>query len=480
MAVKRALVTGSVIDGFLVGEKLHSGGMATLWKVTRDDINIPIVMKVPMILDGDDATTIVGFEMEQMILPTLSGIHVPKLFAIGDFSVQPYIVMEYINGTSLLPRLDDAPLPVDEVISLGGRVATALNDLHRQHVIHLDIKPSNIMIRATGEAAFIDFGLSRHDMLPDLLAEEFHLPMGTGPYISPEQIRHNRSDPRSDIFSLGVLLYHLLTHQRPFGFPRSNRALNKRMWRDPVPPRVYNKECPPWLQEIILKCLESNPKDRYPTAAMLAFDLSHPDQVRLTERATKMKQDGMMTALGRWWKVSTSDPAPVTAISTGIVKAPIIMVAVDLSEGMELLAETLRVHVRRVLDTIPGARLACINVLKTNRIGVNYPLDSEGRNIHVQRLVDLKGWAQPLGLISEQVTFHVLEEPDPAAALIEYARSNHVDQILIGARASSTMRRYLGSVSSDVVAQAPCTVTVVRIPERTKSALEAELDALEA
>ena len=156
-------------------------------------------------------------------------------------------------------------------------------------------------------------------------------------------------------------------------------------------------------------------------------------------------------------------PKPVNPISSGIVSAPIIMVAVDLSEGMEALGESLRVHVRRVLDTIPGARLACINVLKTNRIGVNYPLDSEGRNIHVQRLVDLKGWEQPLGLISEQVTFHVLEEPDPATALIEYARSNHVDQILIGARASSTMRRYLGSVSSDVVAQAPCTVTVVRL-----------------
>jgi serine/threonine protein kinase len=77
--------------------------MATLWKVTRPDITTPIVMKVPMILDGDDATTIVGFEMEQMILPMLSGPHVPKLFGIGDFSTQPYIVMEYVEGQSLLP-----------------------------------------------------------------------------------------------------------------------------------------------------------------------------------------------------------------------------------------------------------------------------------------------------------------------------------------------------------------------------------------
>ena len=285
---KQPLVEGSTLDGFLIGEKLHSGGMATLWKVTRPDIPTPIVMKVPMILDGDDATTIVGFEMEQMILPMLSGPHVPKLFGIGDFATQPYIVMEYVEGESLLPRLDAAPRPVEEVIDIGVKVARALTDLHRQHVLHLDIKPSNIMLRPNGEAVFIDFGLSRHEMLPDLLAEEFHLPMGTGPYISPEQILKNRTDPRSDIFSLGVLLYHLLTKQRPFGFPRNNSGLRKRLWRDPVPPRAISPEIPPWLQEIVLRCLESDPDKRYPTAAQLAFDrLGRVDRLDVRTNQTK-------------------------------------------------------------------------------------------------------------------------------------------------------------------------------------------------
>ena len=87
------LQTGSTIDGFRIGEKIHSGGMATLWRVTRPDIDAPIVMKVPTILDGEDATIIVGFEMEMMILPRLSGVHVPKFYAVGDFARQPYIVM---------------------------------------------------------------------------------------------------------------------------------------------------------------------------------------------------------------------------------------------------------------------------------------------------------------------------------------------------------------------------------------------------
>ena len=122
--------------------------------------------------------------------------------------------MERIDGASLRSRFDDAPLPIAEVARIGAKVATALHDLHRQHVVHLDVKPSNIMFRAAvdgrgGEAVLIDFGLSRHDRLPDLLEEEFELPMGTAPYMSPEQVQFVRNDPRSDLFSPGILLYHV-------------------------------------------------------------------------------------------------------------------------------------------------------------------------------------------------------------------------------------------------------------------------------
>ena len=96
---------------------------------------------------------------------------------------------------------------------------------------------------------------------------------------------------------------------------------------------------------------------------------------------------------------------------------------------------------------------------------MTYALDEEGRNLHVQRLVELKEWARPLGLSRDKMTFHVLEHVDPAAALLEYTRSNHVDHILLGAQGIGTLRRLMGSVSSQIVAEAPCTVTVVRVPE---------------
>ena len=461
---------GMVIDGFVLEEKLHKGGMATLWRVRRlqpdnapeGTAQEPLLMKIPILGDNNDPAAIVGFEVEQMIMPKLTGIHVPRYVAAGDFTVQPYIVMELIAGKSLRARFDDAPLPVEEVVQIGVKVATALHDLHRQDVIHLDIKPSNIMFRPTGEAILIDYGLARHDKLPDLLAEEFRLPMGTGPYISPEQVLHIRNDPRSDLFALGVLLYHLATGERPLGNPTSIPGLRRRLWRDPVPPRSFNPAIPPWLQEIIMHCLEVDPAARYSTAAQVALDLQNPEQVTLTERAHKRARDGFFTVMKRWFHSIGIESMPQQSASTQLALAPIVMVAVDLENGSEALAETLRLAARRILQTEPGARLACVTVQKTNRIGMDEVVDKKGRNIHVKHLVGLKHWARPLGIAPDKITYHVLEAPDAAAAIIDYAKVNDVDHIVIGSRGSSVLRRYLGSVSSQVVAQAECTVTVVK------------------
>ncbi len=228
---------GVVIDGFRIEKLVHQGSMAALWRATLGDFAMPLLMKIPLLGYGEDPAAIVGFEVEQMIMPTLTGLHVPRFIAAGDFTQQPYIVMEYIGGQSLRNRLDGAPLPPAEVALIGAKIADALASLHIQHVIHLDLKASNVMFRLSGEAVLVDFGLSRHDRLPDLLAEEFRLPMGTAPYISPEQVMHVRNEPRSDLFGLGVLLYHLATGERPFGNPRTVRGLRVRLYRDPVPPR---------------------------------------------------------------------------------------------------------------------------------------------------------------------------------------------------------------------------------------------------
>lgn len=467
------LQAGQVIDGWCLEEKLHMGGMAHLWGVKPVDgpQERALIMKVPRIKGGEDPATIVGFEVEQMILPALKGPHVPRYVARGDFTRQPYIVMERIQGVSLRPRLDAAPLPIDEVIEIGSRVATALHDLHRQHLVHLDVKPSNIMFRPDGTAVMVDFGLSRHDHLPDLLEEEFRLPMGTGPYMSPEQVQFVRNDPRSDVFALGVMLYHFTTGERPFGSPDSVRGLRRRLYTDPVPPRTLREDCPPWLQEVILKCLEVDPARRWQSAAQLALALQNPLQVPLTARADHHAPRGAWSRFRRWFRALGAEPArgPQEKASSQVMRSPIILAAVDIEHAEAGLLGQLRETVRRILVTEPSARLACLSVMKVARIGMDELIDAEGQSVHVKQLVGLKHWARPLtqsaqglALDDGRLTFHVLEAPDPATAIVDFAERNHVDHIVMGARGASTLRRYLGSVSSEVVAKSDCTVTVVR------------------
>lgn len=458
---------GKTIDGFTLGERLHHGGFATIWEVSHPDHSGPMVMKVPTILDGYDAPTIVGFEVEQMIMPRLDGPHVPKVIGVGDFAAMPYIVMEKIEGGSLLALFRRAPLPLADLIEIAARMVQAVADLHRQHVIHLDLKPDNFLERPTSEMVLIDFGLSRHDQLPDLLAEEFKIPMGTFPYIAPEQYLRCRDDLRSDLFALGAMLYELATGRQPFGAPERLKAVRRRLWRDPVPPRALRPDLPEWLQEIILHALEVDPMRRYQTAAQMAFDLAHPSQIRLTHRGLKLTQDGLLTVFDRWRAVRKirqfEAPASVAAHMAAV---PILCVAVDLAPEGERLAEGLRLAVRQMLVTQPHARVACVNVLRTARIGIDQTTDDAGNNLHVMRLVALRAWAEAIDLPQGRLTCSVLEGPDPGEVIIDYATANHVSHILMGARGHSTARRYLGSISAHVVAQASCSVTVIRLPER--------------
>ena len=465
---KLSIEPGAVIDGFTIAERVHSGGMATLWSVTRPDILAPLLMKSPRVSEGEDPAAIVSFEMEQMIMPRLSGPHVPACYATGDFARQAYVVMERIPGKTLYSRLGDLPLGYEEARVIAGKIAAALADLHRQNVIHHDVKPSSIMFRPSGEAVLIDFGLSHHNQLPDLLQEEFRLPYGTAPYMAPERLLGVRDDPRSDLFSLGVLLYFFTTGVRPFGESETLRGMRRRLWRDPYPPRKLRADYPLWLQEVVLRCLEIEPAWRYPTASQLAFELAHPGQIKLTGRAERVNRDPITTVWRRRFNGNVTQPRDKSDVAAQLAAGPIVAIALDLTEGSAALNEALRVTAERILATLPSARLACVNVLKLGRVTIDRTLDEEGKNKHVDRLVTLRHWASPLKLDESRLTVHVLEAIDPAAAILEFAEANHVDHIVIGARQHSLSRTLLGSVSAKVAAEAACTVTVVR-PARLAS-----------
>ena len=465
------LAAGMHIDGFELVELLHTGGFAHIWGVRQIDKPqaMPLVMKVPRLLGGREPASIVGFEAERLILPTLSGPHVPRFVAASGFQSQAYIVMERIPGESLKPRLDAAPLPIAEVIDLGARTALALDALHRQRVVHLDVKPSNVMLRPDGTAVLVDFGLACHRRLPDLLDEALELPMGTGPYMSPEQVQHVRSDPRSDLFALGVMLYHFTTGARPFGAPDTVRGLRRRLHTEALPPRSLRPDCPPWLQEIILRCLEVDAGQRWQTGAELAIALRDPHTVGLTERANRTHGEGGLARLKRWMRqrnAAAPAPPPPSAL-TQLMKGPLIVAAIDVDHASPILLERLRLAVGRIVAAEPGARLACVSVMRVGGIRVDEFIDDQGRPTHVKQLVALRHWAEPiarqLSLDERRLTCQVLESADPATALVDFAQRNEAEHLVMGARGHSALRRYLGSVSSQVVAQAGCSVTVVRV-----------------
>ncbi len=463
------LAPGLVVDGYRLVEKLHQGGMAMIWQVEphgAPDPGFPLMMKVPLIDDGGDPTLIVGFEVEEMILPALGGPHVPRFVANGDFARQPHIVMERLQGQSLY-RLygETATLPVETLIDIGIRTATALEAVHRQHVVHLDLKPANLFQKDSGEVALLDFGLSHSELLPDLLAEEFRLPLGTGPYMAPEQVLGVRKDRRSDLFALGVMLYSLAVGRFPFGAPTTRKGMRRRLWRDPVPPRAIRPEIPDWLQEIILKLLSVSPTRRYASAAHLRFALRHPESVPLTPQGQRLQGDGFMTVLRRRMRAAKLDFATEAEGTGGLATAPIVAVAVDLSHEPGPLEEAVARAARRVALSEPEARIACLSVLKTRAIGVDFATNDAGESYRVLRLVALRDWSRRLGFPVERITHHVLEGSDPAEELIGFCRNNGVEHLVMGARAASAVRRYLGSVSAQVVAEAPCSVTVVRLKE---------------
>ena len=465
----KSLVPNTVIDGFKLGEMRHKGGMALIYDVAYADgraAPFPMVMKVPRMTAGDGAETIVSFEVEHQMMQALDGPHVPHLVAAGDLSVLPYLVMEYVPGRTLdhwLDQVNQGVLLAPETLAqLGAAVAHAAHSLHEQNAVHLDLKPANVIIKGDGTAVLLDFGLSFHAHYPDLLAEETRHAVGSPAYMSPEQVVGVRGDPRSDVFAIGVMLYELATGELPFGAPTSKGGLRQRLWMDPQPPRARRADLPEWLQEVILRCLDPAAAERYPSAAHLAFDLTHPDQVQVTERGQRLKGTGAGTHIKRWLRAAGAEYQPSPLPARQIAEVPILMVAVPHRDVTDATLYSLREAVGRSLGIRPGARLAVVTVVAP---GAASPTDA-GKSetaLHRQMLAMLKNWTVGLKLDGHQVSYHVLEDGDPADAIVRYAETNRVGMIVMGAATHGLqLQRFVATVPIKVAMRAPCTVILVK------------------
>jgi len=466
----KRLEAGTELDGFRIGDCLHAGGMAHIYQVTYADARpapFAMVMKVPRMTAGDGAENIVGFEVEHQILQVLQGTHVPRFVAAGDLVHLPYLVMEHVQGQTLQQRLDTltqerSHASVAELSRLGAAIARAAHSLHQQNTCHLDLKPANVLLHPDGHAVLLDFGLSCHAHYPDLLAEELRQAVGSPAWIAPEQVVGVRGDPRSDIFAIGVMLYELATGELPFGNPQTQGGMRQRLWMDPTPPRRLRADLPEWLQEVVLRCLAPEAAKRYPSAAHVAFDLEHPEQVKVTKRGQQVQGTPFFTHLKRWFKAAGMHYQPSPLPSQQIEEVPILMVAIPHQDVSDATLYSLRQAVARSLGIRPGARLAVVTVISPNQSSTSESANSE-TTLHRQYLTMLHQWAQPLDLAQHQTSFHVLEASDVANAIVRYAEGNHVSMIVLGAATHGLqLQRFVATVPIKVAMEAPCTVILVK------------------
>ncbi|SPE24363.1 Non-specific serine/threonine protein kinase [Candidatus Sulfotelmatomonas gaucii] len=283
MSFYDALERGSQLDYYRIDTPVARSGMATIYRATdtRDGRNV--ALKIPHPDMEADPIFFDRFKREAAIGERLNHPNVMRVFN-NEKRSRVYMVMEWCDGRLLRKILDEGRISKERAIRIAIEVLKALDYIHANGVVHRDLKPENIIVDDHDHIKLIDFGIAGDTASRRLTYANFTATLGTPDYIAPEQVKGKRGDGRTDIYSMGVILYEMLTGKLPFSGPTPLAAMNDRLLNHPLPPSVADPSVSPQLQEILYRALERDPKNRYASAHEFLTDLEHPEAVGVEDR----------------------------------------------------------------------------------------------------------------------------------------------------------------------------------------------------
>jgi serine/threonine protein kinase len=280
---------GSVLDDrFAITEVICAGGMATIYKAVDLQNNDRVVaIKIPLQGIEADPSLYSRFQREEQIGGELDHPSILKFFPVKKKS-RMYLVMEYLEGRTLYELLRERrKLPEEEALAIASRICEPLQYLHDRGILHRDLKPENIMLCNDGSLRLMDFGVARLAHARRLTFIGFA--PGTPHYMAPERVNGKSGDARTDIYSLGAMLYEMLTGVIAFNQDDVTAIMNARVTGDPESLRRLNPKISPHAEEIVLQAMERDPDKRFPTAAAFKAALDDPAKVEVTGRCDRLQ-----------------------------------------------------------------------------------------------------------------------------------------------------------------------------------------------